>query len=69
MCRLRQIKSNNSKVTQKQIRQHLGQSVSTIKRYRDQINMSRPCNKNNTKRRKMNPQKTSVKTSQIKGGK
>ena len=47
-----EIRSNNPRMTQKQICNQLGTSDSTIKRYRNDINMDSPYNRNNYKKRK-----------------
>ena len=47
-----EIRSNNPRMTQKQICNQLGASDSTIKRYRNDINMDSPYNRNNYKRKK-----------------
>ena len=47
-----EIRSNNPRLTQKQICNQLGFSDSTIKRYRDDINMDSPYNRNNFKKKK-----------------
>ena len=47
-----QIRSNNPRLNQKQICNQLGFSDSTIKRYRDDINMDSPYNRNNYKKKK-----------------
>ena len=47
-----EIRSNNPRMTQKQICNQLGTSDSTIKRYRNDINMDSPYNRNNYKRKK-----------------
>ena len=49
-----EIRSNNPRMTQKQICNQLGTSDSTIKRYRNDINMDSPYNRNNYKRKKPN---------------
>ena len=46
------IRSNNPRMTQKQICNQLGFSDSTIKRYRDDIKMNSPYNRNNYKKKK-----------------
>ena len=48
-----EIRSNNPKMTQKQICNQLGTSDSTIKRYRNDINMDSPYNRNNYKKKKI----------------
>ena len=52
-----EIRSNNPRMTQKQICNQLGTSDSTIKRYRNDINMDSPYNRNNYKKKK--PKKSS----------
>ena len=47
-----EIRSNNPRMTQKQICNQLGTSDSTIKRYRNDINMDSLCNRNNYKKKK-----------------
>ena len=47
-----EIRSNNPRMTQKQICNQLGTSDSTIKRYRNDINMDSPYNRNNYKNNK-----------------
>ena len=47
-----EIRSNNPRMTQKQICNQLGTSDSTIKRYRNDINMDSPYNRNNYRRKK-----------------
>ena len=46
MLKFMEIKSNEPKLTQKQISMQLGFSDSTIKRYKDDINMHSPYNRN-----------------------
>ena len=60
-----EVKSNNPKLTQKQISNRLGFSDSTIKRYRDDINMDSPYNRNNYKKRtpKQKPSTTTIENS------
>ena len=55
-----EIRSNNPRMTQKQICNQLGTSDSTIKRYRNDINMDSPYNRNNYKKKKIKktPDKT-----------
>ena len=48
MCEFMQIKSNNPKMTQKEISKELGFSDSTIPRYRKDINMTSPHNSTNS---------------------
>ena len=48
-----EIRSNNPRMTQKQICNQLGTSDSTIKRYRNDINMDSPYNRNIYKRKKI----------------
>ena len=48
-----EIRSNNPRMTQKQICNQLGTSDSTIKRYRNDINMDSPYNRNNYKKKKI----------------
>ena len=47
-----EIRSNKPRMTQKQICNQLGTSDSTIKRYRNDINMDSPYNRNNYNRKK-----------------
>ena len=47
-----EIRSNNPRLTQKQFCNQVGFSDSTIKRYRDDINMDSPYNRNNNKKKK-----------------
>ena len=42
MARFMEMKSNNPKLTQKEIAKELGYSDSTLKRYRNDINMQSP---------------------------
>ena len=51
MLKLMEKKSNEPKLTQKQICNQLGFSDSTIKRYRDDISMDSPYKRNNYKKR------------------
>ena len=51
-----EIRSNNPRMTQKQICNQLGTSDSTIERYRNDINMDSPYNRNNY--RKIKPKKS-----------
>ena len=48
-----EIRSINPRMTQKQICNQLGTSDSTIKRYRNDINMDSPYNRNNYKKKKI----------------
>ena len=50
MLNFMEVKSSNPKMTQKQICNQLGLSDSTIKRYRNDINMDSPFNRNNLKK-------------------
>ena len=52
MLNFMEIRSNNPRMTQNQICKQLGTSDSTIKRYRDDIKMDSPYNRNNDKKRK-----------------
>ena len=52
MLNFMEIRSNNPKMTQKQICKELGTSDSTIKRYRDDIKMNSPYNRSNNKKKK-----------------
>ena len=56
MLNFMEIRSNNPRLTQKQICNQLGTSDSTIKRYRNDINMHSPYNRNSHKKKK--PKKT-----------
>ena len=47
-----EIRSNNPRMTQKQICNQIGTSDSTIKRYRNDINMDSPYNRKNYKKKK-----------------
>ena len=66
MSRFMEMKSNNPKLTQKQIAKGLGYSDSTLKRYRNDINMQSPYRYNEPKRPQMTsndpkrPQLTSI---------
>ena len=51
MLNFMEVKSSNPKMTQKQICNQLGLSDSTIKRYRNDINMDSPFNRNNLKKK------------------
>ena len=53
MLNFMEIRSNNPRMTQNQICRQLGTSDSTIKRYRDDIQMDRPYNRNNYKKKKL----------------
>ena len=59
MCRFMEIKSKEPKLTQKQICNQLGYSDSTNKRYRDDISMDSPHNRN-IYRKKNNKTKTTL---------
>ena len=50
MSRFMEMKSNNPKFTQKQISKELGFSDSTLKRYRNDINMQSPYRYNDTQK-------------------
>ena len=50
MLKFMEIESNEPRLTQKQICKQLGFSDSTIKRYRDDIQMESPYNRNNSKK-------------------
>ena len=52
MCRFIEIESNEPGLTQKQICNQLGYSDSTIERYRDDISMDSPCNRNKYRKKK-----------------
>ena len=52
MLNFMEIRSNNPRLTQKQICNQLGTSDSTIKRYRNDINMDSPYNRNSHKKKK-----------------
>ena len=51
MLKFMEVKSNEPKLTQKQICNQLGFSDSTIKRYRDDTSMDSPYKRNNYKKR------------------
>ena len=51
---------NIPKITEKQMAQQVGFPDSTIRRYRDQINMPSPYNRKSTERKKMNSQDGSI---------
>ena len=55
-----EIKSNNPKLTHKQIAKKLGYTDCTIRSYRDEKNMASPYNKKKTKRKKMSFQEPSM---------
>ena len=59
MLKFMEIKSNEPKLTQKQISSQLGYSDSTIKRYRDDIQMDSPY-KRNKYRQKNNKSNTTI---------
>ena len=75
MSRFKVTKSDNPKLTHKQIAQQLGYSVSTGKRYRVQTSTTSSymkelvLNIKRTRRINMHTQKYSVNTTQTKGGK
>ena len=52
-CDFMELKYNNPRLTQKQICNQLGFSDSTIKRYRNDINMDSPYRSNNYKKKKI----------------
>ena len=54
MCKFIESKSNNPKLTQKKISKQLSFSDNTIKRYRDDIHMNSPCNRNSYKKELLN---------------
>ena len=56
MLKLMEIKSNEPRLTQKEISKQLTYSVSTVKRYRDDINMDSPY-----KRKKYEKEKYGIK--------
>ena len=60
MLKFMEIKTNEPKLTQKQISNQLGFSDSTIKRFRDDIQMDSPYKRN--KYRKKNTSKTQTQT-------
>ena len=62
-CDFMELKYNNPKLTQKQICNQLGFSDSTIKRYRDDIKMDSPYNRNNYKKRR--PKKEPDNTTEV----
>ena len=51
MLNFMEVRSNNPKMTQKEICKELGTSGSTIKRYRDDIKMDSPYNRGNNKKK------------------
>ena len=53
MLEFMEIRSNNRRMTQKEICKQLGFSDSTIKRYRNDINMDSPYNRNNYKNKNL----------------
>ena len=55
-----EIRSNNPKMTQKQICSQIGTSDSTIKRYRNDIAMDGPYNRNKYKKKKAQDTKTVI---------
>ena len=59
-CDFMEEKFNNPKLTQKEICKKLGFSDSTIKRYRDDIQMDSPYRRNNHKKKTNNKSNTSV---------
>ena len=61
MARFMETKSNNPKLTQKQIAKSLGYSDSTVKRYRNDIKMASPYRIDGLKR----PRLTSIEASKI----
>ena len=63
MLNFMEIRSSNPRMTQNQICKQLGTSDSTIKRYRDDIEMDSPYNRNNYKKRrpKKEPDNTTAK--------
>ena len=63
MLNFMEIRSSNPRMTQNQICKQLGTSDSTIKRYRDDIKMDSPYNRNNYKKRrpKKEPDNTTAK--------
>ena len=65
MCKFMEIKTNDPKLTQKQISNQLGFSDSTIKRYRDDISMDSPYKRNNYKKKttKQKPSTTTIENS------
>ena len=60
MCKFMEIKSNNPKLTQKEISKQLGFSYNTIKGYRDYIHMNSPYNRNNYKKRATKQKPTTI---------
>ena len=54
MLNFMEIKSNEGKLTQRQICNQIGFSDCTIKRYRDEINMDSPYNRKQIKRKTLN---------------
>ena len=59
-CDFMEEKNNNPKLTQKQICKKLGFSDSTIKRYRDDIQMDSPYRRINLKKKNNNKSNTSI---------
>jgi len=59
MLKFMEVKSNEPNLTQKQISKQLGYSDSTIKRYRDDIQMDSPYNRNKY-RKKTNKSNTPI---------
>ena len=60
MCEFMEIKSNNPRLTQKEICSQLGFSDSTIKRYRDDIHMDSPYNRSKYKKRATEQKPTTI---------
>ena len=60
MCKFMEIKSNNPKLTQKEVSKQLGFSDNSIKRYRDDIHMNSPYNRNNYKKRATKQKPTTI---------
>ena len=65
-CDFREEKYNSPKLTQKEICKKIGFSDSTIKRYRDDIQMDSPYRRNNNKKKTNNKSNTSISQTQTK---
>ena len=62
MLKIIKIKSNKPRLTQKQISNQLGYSDSTIKRYRDDIQMDSPYKRNKNRKKNNKPSTTITET-------
>ena len=60
MCKFMDIKSNNPKLTQKQIAKQIGSSDSNLSRYRKDINTTSPYKSYNTRKNVTDCQNTSI---------